>query len=82
MSALTPRSLHIALIAALLSGGVTQAAAPVGGKPSGGKPQDAAHAPLAPLDPVAQPAHYQLRYFFLPSLRKIRSVAYLTPLPL
>src|SRR5271169_917237 len=48
---------------------------------AGGKSQDAAHAPPAPLDPVAQPAHYQLRYFFLPSLRKIRSAAYLTPLP-
>src|SRR5580704_7010470 len=42
----------------------------------------AAHASAPPIDPVAELGHRQLRYFFLPSLRKMRSPAYLMPLPL
>ena len=42
----------------------------------------AAHTPLAPLHPVVEFAHRRPRYFFLPSLRKTRSLAYLMPLPL
>src|SRR4029079_7535465 len=49
---------------------------------AGGETQRAAHARLAPLDPVFELGHRPLRYFFLPSLRKMRSFAYLTPLPL
>ena len=40
---------------------------------AGGGPQRAAHAPLAPLDPVFELGHRRHRYFFLPSLRKMRS---------
>src|SRR5271154_5867325 len=45
-------------------------------------PQRAAHAPLPPHNSVACLGHRRLRYFFLPSLRKMRSPAYLMPLPL
>jgi len=40
----------------------------------------ASHARLAPLDLFGR--HGLLRYFFLPSLRKMYSPAYFTPLPL
>src|SRR5688572_5320293 len=36
----------------------------------------------APRSPVCESRHGALRYFFLPSLRKMNSPAYFTPLPL
>src|SRR4029079_12240187 len=49
---------------------------------AGSAPERAAHAPGAPQDPVLELGHAPLRYFFLPSLRKMYSPAYLMPLPL
>src|SRR6185437_6836344 len=40
------------------------------------------HPAAPPVHPVVELAHRRLRYFFLPSLRKMRSDAYLMPLPL
>src|SRR5262249_41588862 len=48
---------------------------------AGGHPQHAAHAPLAPLDPIFELGHRRLRYFFFPSFREMRSVAFWTPCP-
>src|SRR5262245_7882553 len=42
-----------------------------------------AHAPGAPIEQFLQVGHdATFPYFFLPSLRRMRSLAYLTPLPL
>src|SRR5262249_14282884 len=41
-----------------------------------------AHAALSSQNPSRDLAHRPLRYFFLPSLRKMYSLAYFTPLPL
>src|SRR5207244_11817514 len=47
-----------------------------------GAAQRQPHALLAPGIRNLQSRHDRLRYFFLPSLRKMNSLAYFTPLPL
>src|SRR5450755_2228994 len=49
---------------------------------AGGPAQRQPHALLAPGIRNLVSRHDRLRYFFLPSLRKMNSLAYLTPLPL
>src|ERR1051326_5577943 len=50
--------------------------------PVGGGLHGAPHGRLAAQGPISDSRHRALRYFFLPSLRKMYSPAYFTPLPL